>query len=292
MSRGHSFASFGGIRRRAALLAVLLSAAPVAADTPDPANWTQPIAPFHLIGPIDYVGSAGIAAYLIHTPAGAILIDGTPEPNAAMIRRHIEAMGVPIHGVKWIFVSHAHFDHAGAVAALARDSGAKVAAGAGDVAALERGRSPGEVLYTPRPYPPVHVDRPIRDGDRVTLGGVTLTARATPGHTPGCTSWTMQVREKGRPLAVVFPCSVSVAGNRLVGNKAYPGIVGDFRRSFDRLGAMKADVVLPAHPEVADVIGRARRGALVDPALLGRIVAKSRADFATALQKQQKTNHD
>ncbi|WP_019831592.1 subclass B3 metallo-beta-lactamase [Sphingomonas sp. PR090111-T3T-6A] len=274
------------------MLAALLIAAPVAADTPDPAEWTQPIAPFHLVGPIDYVGSAGIAAYLIHTPAGAILIDGTPQANAAMVRQHIEAMGVPIRRVKWILVSHAHFDHAGAVAALARDSGAKVAAGAGDVAVLEQGRSPGEVLYTPRPYPPVHVDRPIRDGDRVTLGGVTLTARATPGHTPGCMSWTMQVREKGRPLGVVFPCSISVAGNKLVGNKAYPGIVADFRKSFDTLGAMKADVVLPAHPDIADVIGRAHRGALVDPALLGQIVARSRADFATTLQKQQKTNHD
>ncbi len=263
----------------------------MAADAPDPPAWTQPIAPFHLVGPVDYVGSAGIAAYLIRTRAGAILIDGTPEANAAMIRRNIEARGVAIRSVKWILVSHAHADHVGAVAALARASGARVAAGAGDVAALEQGRAPGEVLYKPGPYPPVHVDRPILDRDRVTLGGVTLTARATPGHTPGCTSWTMRVKGQGRPLAIVFPCSITVAGNRLVGNMAYPGIVADFRKSFDTLGAMRADVVLPAHPEGADVIGRAHRGALVYPTLLGQIVAKSRADFEIELQKQQQANH-
>ena len=264
----------------------LLATAPASANTPDPPAWTRPIAPFHLLGPIDYVGSEGIAAYLVHTRAGAILIDGTMEANADMVRRNIESMGVPIRDVKWIIVSHAHFDHAGAVAALARASGAKVAAGAGDVSALGQGKAPGETSYTPVPYPPVRVDRAIRDGDRLEQGGVTLTARATPGHTPGCTTWTMRITEKGRPLAVIFPCSVSVAGNRLIGNTAYPGIVADYRRSLATLAGMKADVVLPAHPEIADVQGRARRGELVDPALLGEIVAKARADFETELKRQ------
>ena len=264
----------------------LLATAPASANTPDPPAWTRPIAPFHLLGPIDYVGSEGIAAYLVHTRGGAILIDGTMEANADMVRRNIESMGVPIRDVKWIIVSHAHFDHAGAVAALARASGAKVAAGAGDVSALGQGKAPGETSYTPVPYPPVRVDRAIRDGDRLEQGGVTLTARATPGHTPGCTTWTMRITEKGRPLAVIFPCSVSVAGNRLIGNTAYPGIVADYRRSLATLAGMKADVVLPAHPEIADVQGRARRGELVDPALLGEIVAKARADFETELKRQ------
>jgi glyoxylase-like metal-dependent hydrolase (beta-lactamase superfamily II) len=270
------------VRLRGPVLAALLAAAAAVANTPDPPEWTQPIAPFHLIGPIDYVGSKGIAAYLIHTPDGAILIDATPTPNAAMIRHNIEAMGVPIRSVKWILLTHAHWDHVGAAATLAKDSGARVAAGAGDVPALERGVPPGEVSYTPTPFPPVHVDRAIRDGDRVTVGGIALIAHATPGHTPGCTSWTM--RASGH--AVIFPCSVTVAGNRLIGNTAYPGIVGDFRRSFDRLGGIKADVVLPAHPEIADVIGRARSGRLVDPALLGRIVAQARIDFEAELRRQ------
>ena len=268
-------------------LAALLVSAPAAADTSDPSTWTRPIEPFHLVGPVDYVGSESIGAYLIHTPAGAILIDGTLEANAAMVRRNIEARGVPIRSVKWILISHAHFDHVGAVAALARASGAEVAAGAGDVAALARGIQPGATNYPPVGYPPVHVDRAIHDGDHLSLGGLTMTAIATPGHTPGCTSWSVRVTEKGRPLTVLFPCSVTVAGNRLVGNKAYPGIVADYRRSLARLGAAKADVVLPAHPESADVIGRAKRGALVDPALLGRIVAQARIDFDIELKRQE-----
>lgn len=266
----------------------LLATAPASANTPDPPAWTRPIAPFHLLGPIDYVGSEGIAAYLIHTRAGAILIDGTMEANADMVRRNIEAMGVPIRSVKWILVSHAHYDHVGAVAALARASGAKVAAGAGagDVSALGQGKAPGETSYTPVPYPPVHVDRAIRYGDRVMLGGRALTAHATPGHTPGCTTWTMRIAGKDRPLAVIFPCSVSVTGNRLIGNKAYPGIVADYRRSIEALGAMKADVVLPANPEIADVQGRARRGELIDPALLGEVVTEARSDFEAELKRQ------
>ncbi|MBA2933384.1 subclass B3 metallo-beta-lactamase [Sphingomonas sp. CGMCC 1.13654] len=261
---------------------------PAAAGAPDPPEWTQPIAPFHLIGPIDYVGSKGIAAYLIHTSMGAILIDGTMEANADMVRRNIETMGVPIREVKWIVVTHAHFDHAGAVAALAKMSGAQVVAGAGDVEALERGGSPGEVLYTPTPYPPVHVDKPIHDHDWLVSGDRALVAHSTPGHTPGCTSWAMFVPYETRNVRVVFPCSVTVAGNRLVGNTTYPGIVADFRKSFDTLGALKADVVLPAHPEIADVIGRAQRGELIDPALLGQIVAQSRVDFEAELQRQSK----
>ncbi|MBV9843238.1 MAG: subclass B3 metallo-beta-lactamase [Sphingomonadaceae bacterium] len=267
------------------MLAGLLLAAPAVADPPDPPEWTQPIAPFHLVGPIDYVGSKGIAAYLIHTSAGAILIDGTLPANADMIRSNVEARGVPIRDVKWILVSHAHWDHVGAVAALARMSGARVAAGAGDVAALEAGTPPGDVLYTPKRFTPVHVDRAIHDGDRVTLGTIAVTAHATPGHTPGCTSWTMQAA--GR--RVIFPCSITVAGNRLIGNKVYPEIVADFRQSFDKLGAMKADVVLPAHPEIADVIGRARSGRLVDPGLLPAIVAQSRSAFEAELRRQAAT---
>ena len=268
------------IRTIAIAAALLLTAAG------DPPDWTRPQTPFHLIGPIDYVGSRGIAAYLIRTPAGAILIDGTMEANAAMVQANIERVGVPIRDVKTILVSHAHFDHVGAVAALARASGARVVAGAGDVAALATGSAPGETRYEPVPYPPVAVARGVREGDTVALGGITLTAHATPGHTPGCTTWSMRVPDHGRTLDVVFPCSVSVAGNRLIGNRAYPGIVADYRASFARLAALPADVVLPAHPELADVRGRARSGRLIDPGLLPKIVANARTAFEEDLAKE------
>ena len=132
----------------------------------------------------------------------------------------------------------------------------------------------------------------VRDGETVRLGAIALTAWLTPGHTRGCTSWTLPVNEASRRLRVVFPCSLSVAGNILVGNRAYPAIAADYRHSFARLGAMKADVVLTAHPEFADVLGRRQRqvagkaDAFVDRGLLSRIVSSARTDFEVELAKQ------
>jgi len=283
--------SLGGAGRVSARFLCIASPLLIVAAN-DPPAWTRPQAPFPIAGPVTYVGSEGIAAYLIKTDAGAILIDGTLAENAGMVARNIVASGVRLRDVKLIFVTHAHFDHAAGVAALKRATGARVVAGVGDVRALETGVPPGETNYGVIRFPPVHVDRGIRDGDTVALGIVTLTARATPGHTPGCTSWLMRVPAKPRALDVVFPCSVSVAGNRLIGNRAYPGIVADYRRSIAMLGTLRADIVLPSHPELADVIARGKRRkagdttAFVDRTLLPRIVAKARTAFATDLAKQ------
>ncbi|WP_380778811.1 subclass B3 metallo-beta-lactamase [Sphingomonas sp. R86520] len=270
----------------------IAASAPLLLGAADPPAWTRPQAPFPIAGPITYVGSEGIAAYLIKTGAGAILIDGTLAENAGMIERNIVAAGVRLRDVKLILVTHAHFDHAGAVATLKRATGAQVVAGVRDVRALETGVPQGETNYGVIRFPAAHVDRGVRDGDKVVLGTTTLTARATPGHTPGCTTWTMQIPDKPRPLDVVFPCSVSVAGNRLVGNRAYPGIVADYRRSIAMLGTLHADIVLPSHPELADVIARGkRRGAgdttaFLDRALLPKIVAKAKVAFDADLARQ------
>lgn len=271
--------------RAASALALFL--APGAMESPP--EWTQPTEPFRIVGNIWYVGTEGLAAYAIKTSAGTILIDATMVENVPAIERNLAAIGVPIRDVRTILVTHAHFDHVSGDAALKAASGARLVAGARDVAALESGTPPGETSYGVIRFPAVEVDRGIRDKETVTLGDTTLTAIATPGHTPGCTSWAMRVVEKGRPLSVVFPCSISVAGNILVGNRAYPGIVADYRRSFDRLAATRADVVLPAHPGLADVIGRRARGdSYVAPALLGTMVAEARVAFDAELAKQRK----
>jgi metallo-beta-lactamase class B len=281
-------------RRTKSLISALAIAAtaPLLLGAADPPAWTRPQAPFPIAGPITYVGSEGVAAYLIKTSAGAILIDGTLAENAGMIERNIAAAGVRLTDVKLILVTHAHFDHVGAVAALKRASGARIVAGARDVRAIETGVPPGETNYGVIRFPAVHVDRGVHDGENVTLGTVTLTARATPGHTPGCTTWTMQIPAKPRALDVVFPCSVSVAGNRLIGNRAYPGIVADYRRSIAMLGTLHADIVLPSHPELADVIVRGKRRqagdttAFVDPTLLPKMVAKAKVALEADLAKQ------
>jgi glyoxylase-like metal-dependent hydrolase (beta-lactamase superfamily II) len=281
--------------RIAALLALLI-ATPSAAQL-DPPAWKRPTPAFRIVGPIWYVGTEGLSAYLIKTRAGAILLDGTLAENAPAIVRNVEAAGVRMRDVKLLLNSHAHFDHAAGLAALKAASGARLVAGAADKAALDTGLPPGEVSYGVIRFPAVRVDRAIRDGEQVRLGGVALTAVATPGHTPGNTTWTMQVRDPqvagGRTLTVVFAGSLNVAGNRLVGNRRYPGIVADFRRSIARLGVLKADVLLPGHPEAVDVLGRGKRAAagerdaFVAPELLGASVAASAKAFEVELAKQE-----
>ena len=257
------------------------------------ADWTAPAAPFRIAGDIYYVGTKGIASYLIVSNRQAILLDVGLEQNAPLVERNIAALGFKLSDVKIILNSHAHFDHAGGIARLKRDTGAKLYASPGDRWALEHGTHDGETTYPRGHFPPVGVDHVLKDGESVALGGARMTATFTPGHTPGCTTWSTQAVEAGRTLNVVFPCSLSVAGNVLVGNRRYPGIVADYKRSFAVLGAMKADIVLSNHPEIADVLGREARvragqgSAFIDRALLANIVSDARRAFDAELRKQQ-----
>lgn len=281
-------------RRFARIIAAAMALAPVGMAAADsPVAWTAPYKPFHVVGPIDYVGTEGIAVYLIHSKAGLILLDAGPRDAVPIVERNIAALGYRLSDVKIIIATHAHWDHVGGLAALKRATGARLLASAGDRGALESGRPPSEYLDgETSTFSPVNVDATLTDGKPVRLGEVGITPLLTAGHTPGCTSWTMQVKENGRPLGVVFPCSITVAGNKLVGNKGYPGIVADFRASFARLGKLKADVVLPAHPEFGDVLARAKRRdagdaqAFVAPGLLPQFVATSKAAFEQELRKQ------
>jgi metallo-beta-lactamase class B len=274
-----------------AAIAALMQAA---IASPDPPEWTTPAKPFPIVSGIYYVGTKGLASYLFVSQGSAILMDGTLPKNAPLIERNIKALGFNLHQIKLLINSHAHLDHAGGLAQLKRDTGAPLYASAGDRWALEHGAHDGDTLVRDYDwsFPPVHVDRVLHDGETVSAGALRLRATLTPGHTRGCTTWSTTVEERGRSLNVVIPCSISVAGNVLVHNRAYPGIAADYRRSFRRLAAMKADVVLTNHPELADVHGReARRvagdrNAFIAPGLLQQIVADARADFAVELAKQ------
>jgi len=278
-----------------AMLAIMLAlgCGASASATDWPAAWHEPAEPFHVVGNIYYVGSKGIAAYLIVSPKGDILLDGTEAENAPMIERNIAKLGFNIRDVKVLLNNHAHFDHAGALAQLKADSKATFLANPRDRSILETGHITLENSNDLLDFPPVKVDRLLRDGETVRVGPIAMKASFTPGHTPGCTSWSTTVRDHGRALAVVFPCSITTGGNRLVGNKGYPDIVADFRRSFARLEAMKADIVLTGHPELADVQDRAARrkdegpDAFIDRGLLQKLVANARRDFERDLAKEQ-----
>ncbi len=272
------------------LLITLAIARPAMAGVPP--EWTKPVAPFHIIGNIYYVGTQDLAAYLITTPDGDILIDGTLEQNVPQIERNIATLGFRVSDIKILLNTHAHYDHAAGLAALKRDSKATLYASAPDAPILER----GYITFGPTAsdhFPPVKVDRIIKDDESVGLGGVKLTAHLTPGHTPGCTSWTMPVTEVGVEHQVIFYCSTSVAGNPLVGNKAYPQIAADYEASFAKLKTLKADVFLAPHAifyNPQKKLALRKDGApnpFIDPGELQRFVAASQRAFEDELAKQQ-----
>jgi metallo-beta-lactamase class B len=269
-------------------VALALTAAVGAASASDP-SWTEPQAPFRIAGNVYYVGSKGLAAYLITSSQGDILLDGTLAQNAPLIEASVRKLGFSLRDVKILLSSHAHPDHAGGLARLQKDTGAVLLASPGDRWALEHGRSRGDNTAGIGPWPPARVSRLLTDGETVRLGPIAMTALFTPGHTPGCTSWTVPVMDAGKTLTIAFPCSLTLAGNVLKGNHAYPQIVADYRRSFERLDRLNPDIVLPAHPELADVIGRhdsqmrGDRDAWSDSGQLEGLVDAAWADFNKAM---------
>ncbi|WBO22878.1 subclass B3 metallo-beta-lactamase [Sphingomonas abietis] len=277
-----------------ATLAAAAAIAPSPARATDPPEWWSPVKPFHIAGPVYYVGTKGLAAYLIRTRSGAILLDGTLASNAPLIERNIESLGVPLHSVRLLISDHAHDDHVGAFARIQRDSGARLLASAGDRWALEHGTPRGDTDYGVRRFGPVRVVGVVADGQTIHWGNVALTAHLTPGHTPGCTSWSMTIREHGVPHQILFLGSITVAGNILVGNHAYPAVVRDYRTTFAKLARMHPDILLTSHPEMAGVLEREVRheagdaDAFLDPDALRRLVATSQAAFEHALAHASK----
>ena len=273
------------------MIAALAALAPAPAGL-DPPSWSRPAPPVHIAGRTWEVGSEALSVFVIRTPAGAILIDGGLPGYAPELLKTLAQVGVKPRDVKWILNTHAHFDHAGELAALKAVTGAKLAAMAQDAPALESGTYPGSEARHDLDFPPVKVDRLLHDGNVVALGGARLTAVLTPGHSAGCTSWSWTEREGGRALKVVLECSTSVALNRLVGRPQYPGIVADYRRTFARLKAMPADIHLAPHAEFYDLDAKRAKASpgapnpFVDPGELRRTVEASEAAFDKALAAQ------
>src|ERR1700754_715476 len=256
-------------------------------------KWTAPFEPFHLIGNIYYVGTDGIAVYIIKTSQGLILMDTALPQSTGLIEDNIAKLGFKLGDIKYILNSHAHFDHTGGFAEIKKETGAQLIAGERDKPLLEGGYYPGDEKNKDLSFPPVKVDRTVKEGDKVTLGDTTLTAHSTPGHSPGCTSWEMTVKDAGQDRDVLFFCSGTVPLNRLVGNPTHPGIADDYRATFAKAKAMKVDVRLGPHPEVYDMQKKRaemKDGApnpFVKPGEIQTYVAGLETDFDKQLAKQQ-----
>ena len=214
------------LRRAALFVAVLL---PLAAQSKasQTESWTRPFPPFRIAGNLYYVGSEDLAAYLIVTPQGNILINSNLASSPALIRKSIETLGFKFSDTKILLISHAHYDHCAGSAEIKRLTGTKYYVMDADVPVVESGGA-SDFHYAAdnsMHFEPTHVDRVLHDGDTVSLGGTTLTAHLTAGHTKGTTTWTLDETENGRTLHVVIVGSPNVnPGYKLVNNTTYPQI--------------------------------------------------------------------
>lgn len=274
--------------RRALVLVVGFGMVPFHAYAQQQEDRTQDRVAFpahKMIGNIHYVGTGTLNSYLITTPAGHILINTNFEETAPLLRASVEKLGFKLSDIKIILGSHAHGDHMQADAMVKEmTGGAMVMAMEQDVPALKN-MTPGD-----KPHP---IDRVLKDGDTVALGGTTLTAHLTPGHTRGCTTWTMRVPEGGRTYDVVIACAGLQDNARLVNNKNYPEIADDFARSVKTYKTLPADVFLAAHSWFFDLAGKhAKLGSAtnpyVDPAGYKAWVANMEKDLTTMLAEQRK----
>jgi len=259
-------------------------------------KWDEPSEPFKVAGPIHFVGTHGLGAWLFATRDGLMLLNTAMPGSGPMIADSIRKLGFKPEDIKIIVSGHAHLDHVGGHAYMKALSGASVAAMEGDVAVMESGGK-DDFFYGREldvmGFEPIKVDRVLHDGDTVTLGEVTLTARLTPGHTKGTTTFVTNVVDDGTEYAVVFPDGVSVnPGYRLTQSPSYAGIAGDYERTMRTLEALTPDIWLAAHTEWFDFDGKCARAqkegvaAWIDPLGYRAFVAARRKLFEQRLTSE------
>jgi len=277
------------------LILVLLTVGSTFAQS-NPPDWTEPFPPFHIAGNLHYVGSKGLANYLVTTPQGNILINSDLEANVPMIEASIEKLGFKFKDTKILLISHAHWDHDAGSAMIKEMTGATYMVMDADAPVVESGGKT-DFQYGNDPafiYRPTKVDRVLHDGDEVRLGGTVLVAHLTPGHTKGCTTWTMNVTERGKTYGVVIIGSPNVnPGYKLVDNTAYPQIGEDYERTWRVLKSLPCDIFLGAHgsyfglEEKYPLIKEGGAIPFVDPEGYKKFITQKEQDFRTELARQK-----
>jgi metallo-beta-lactamase class B len=278
--------------KRAIAFLLLAFAGGLWAQSPE---WTEPFPAHKIADNLYYVGSKGLASYLITTPQGNIIINSSLESSVPMIRASVEKLGFKFSDTKILLISHSHWDHDAGSAALKKQTGAQYMVMDADVPVVESGGKE-DFQYWNQPntlYPAAKVDRVLHDGDTVKLGNVTLTAHKTPGHTKGCTTWTFQTTDKGKTYNVVIVGSPNVnAGYKLVNNTRYPEIAKDYETTFRVLKSLPCDIFLGAHGDYYGMLAKYPKlqagGAnpFIDPAGYKAYVAEREQAFRAELKKQ------
>ena len=260
-------------------------------------DWLEPFPAFRIAGNLYYIGSRGLASYLVTTPEGHVLINSNLEKSVPMLRASIEKLGFKYSDVKVLLISHAHWDHNAGSALIKKQTGARYMVMTEDVTAVESGGKTDFQYGNDKGtyYPPTKVDRALRDKEEVKLGDTVLVAHLTAGHTKGCTTWTMKVGDGAKTYDAVIVCSPNVnPGYKLVNNTAYPGIADDYARMFKTLAALPCDLFLGAHGSYYDLeakYARMQKGdtsAFVDPAGYRKFIAAKTVEFEAELRKQRR----
>ncbi len=254
----------------------------------------QPMPPARIIGNIYYVGTNGVSSFLIVTPDGHILIDSGFNQSVPLIRDSVRALGFRFEDIRILLSSHAHFDHVAGHSMTQKLTGAQIIASRADAEVIARG---DDRLWAG--WHGSRVTRIVGDNEVVQLGGVTLKAHLTPGHTEGCTTWTMEATEAGQTYGVVFAGGYGInPGVRLVGNRAYPGIADDYAHTFRVLEALKPDVFLAQHPDLfrlEEKLQKARERAtpnpFVDPDGYRKAVEAAEAAYLDQLHRERGQSH-
>jgi metallo-beta-lactamase class B len=247
----------------------------------DCAGWNKPHEPFRVFGNTYYVGVDGLSALLIAGAQGSILLDGGLPQSAALIDANIRKLGFRTEDIKLIVNSHAHYDHAGGIAAIQRLSGATVAASPAGKRAIELGEpTPDDPQFgfgrSTNAFPAVKGVRAVSDGETLRVGDLAVTAHLTPGHTAGATTWTWRACEgprpstgSGRPESVEGRCynivyadslnAVSAPGFRFTGDATHPSLIDTFRATIAKVRALPCDIVIGVHPGFTDLAGKLKR---------------------------------
>nr|WP_242618010.1 subclass B3 metallo-beta-lactamase [Edaphobacter modestus] len=278
------------------VLFVLVSLAGVRSRAQNNPEWTEPFPAHRIAGNLYYVGSKDLAAFLVVTPEGNILINSNLESSVSQIKASIEKLGFRFSDTKILLISHAHLDHAAGSATIKRLTGARYMVMDADVPVVEDGGKTDFAYGREKgwSYTPAKVDRVLHDGDEVKLGGAVLVAHKTAGHTRGCTTWTMKVTDNGKTYDAVIIGSPNVnPGYRLAGKPSYPGIVADYEQTFKTLKTLHCDIFLGAHGGYYGMTAKyARlkggdRQAFVDPAGYASYVSEREGAFRKELARQQ-----
>jgi metallo-beta-lactamase class B len=281
-----------GLSRAAAIVAgvIILAATSIVGVAQGASSqrelWIQEQAPFRIFGNAYYVGTRGLSSVLVVSDQGHVLIDGTLPENAPRIAASVRALGYRVEDIKLIVNSHAHSDHAGGIAELQRMSGAVVASSSRGAAQLKRGKgAPDDPQFEyGDSFPPVQQVQVVRDGETLRAGSVEMTVHYTPGHTPGGMSWTWTSCEKDRCFAMVYADSLNAVSDdsfKFTGDSRYPTALADLAGSIKTVASLPCDIVISAHPELAELWSRLERRSAGEPdALIDKTACRRYADGA------------